>query len=55
MTQVKVALSDRREFEAQIVLRDPRTDLAVLRIKGGDNFPVHGDWAIRTRSKSAIS
>jgi Do/DeqQ family serine protease len=39
MTEVKVALSDRREFEAQIVLRDPRTDLAVLRIKGGDNFP----------------
>jgi Do/DeqQ family serine protease len=39
MTQVKVALSDRREFEAQIVLRDPRTDLAVLRIKGGDHFP----------------
>jgi Do/DeqQ family serine protease len=39
MTQVKVALSDRREFEAEIVLRDPRTDLAVLRIKGGDHFP----------------
>jgi S1-C subfamily serine protease len=28
MTEVKVALSDKREFEAQIVLRDPRTDLA---------------------------
>jgi Do/DeqQ family serine protease len=40
MTQVKVALSDRREFEAQIVLRDPRTDLAVLRLKGGGDFPV---------------
>ncbi len=39
MTQVRVALSDKREFEAQIVLRDPRTDLAVLRIKGSDNFP----------------
>jgi Do/DeqQ family serine protease len=39
MTQVKVALSDKREFEAEIVLRDPRTDLAVLRIKGSDNFP----------------
>jgi Do/DeqQ family serine protease len=34
MNEVKVALNDRREFEAQIVLRDPRTDLAVLRIKG---------------------
>ncbi len=33
MTEVKVALADKREFEADIVLRDPRTDLAVLRIK----------------------
>ena len=40
MTDVKVALADKREFEAEIVLRDPRTDLAVLRIKGGENFPV---------------
>jgi Do/DeqQ family serine protease len=40
MTQVKVALSDKREFEAQIVLRDPRTDLAVLRLTGAENFPV---------------
>jgi Do/DeqQ family serine protease len=40
MTDVRVALSDRREFDAEIALRDPRTDLAVLRIKGGDNFPV---------------
>src|SRR3954468_4125820 len=34
MTEVKVALADRREFEAEIVLRDPRTDLSVLRLKG---------------------
>ena len=33
MNEVKVALADKREFEAQIVLRDPRTDLAVLKIK----------------------
>jgi len=39
MTEVRVALSDRREFDAEIVLRDPRTDLAVLRIRGGSNFP----------------
>ena len=39
MTEVRVALSDRREFDAEIVLRDPRTDLAVLRIKRGANFP----------------
>ena len=39
MTDVKVALSDKREFEAEIVLRDPRTDLAVLRLKGAGPFP----------------
>ncbi len=39
MTDVRVALSDRREFDAEIVLRDPRTDLAVLRIKNGGQFP----------------
>jgi Do/DeqQ family serine protease len=33
MTEVKVALSDRREFDADVILRDPRTDLAVLRLK----------------------
>ena len=38
MTNVKVALADRREFDADIVLRDPRTDLAVLRIRNGNNF-----------------
>ncbi len=33
MTEVKIALADKREFEAEIVLRDPRTDLAIIRIK----------------------
>ncbi len=32
-------MSDRREYEASIVLRDQRTDLAVLRIKGKGPFP----------------
>jgi S1-C subfamily serine protease len=40
MTDVKVALSDKREFDAEIVLRDQRTDLAVLRLKGAGPFPV---------------
>jgi len=38
MTEVKVALADKREFEAEIVLRDPRTDLAILRIRGSEPF-----------------
>lgn len=38
MTEVKVALNDRREVEADIVLRDPRADLAVLRLKGNGTY-----------------
>jgi Do/DeqQ family serine protease len=36
MTEVKVALFDKREFEADVILRDPRTDLAILRLKGAE-------------------
>ena len=37
---MKVALSDKREFDAQIVLKDQRSDLAVLRIKDAhERFP----------------
>jgi len=39
-SQVKVALSDKRELDADIVLKDPRSDLAVLRLKGThERFP----------------
>jgi Do/DeqQ family serine protease len=38
--QVKVSLSDKRDFEAEIVLKDPRSDLAVLRLKDThEKFP----------------
>ncbi|MDI1346702.1 MAG: DegQ family serine endoprotease [Pseudolabrys sp.] len=38
--EIKVSLADKREFEATVVLKDPRTDLAVLRIKDGkEKFP----------------
>ncbi|WP_439497888.1 DegQ family serine endoprotease [Bosea sp. (in: a-proteobacteria)] len=33
MSEVKVSFADKREVEATILLRDPRTDLAVLKIK----------------------
>jgi Do/DeqQ family serine protease len=37
--EVKVSLADKREFEASVVLKDPRSDLAVLRIKSSERFP----------------
>jgi len=38
--EVKVSLADKREFEAEIVLKDSRSDLAVLRLKGvREKFP----------------
>ncbi len=39
-TEIKVALSDAREFDAKVLLKDERTDLAVLQIKNsGIEFP----------------
>src|SRR3984885_356727 len=39
-SEVKIALSDKREFAADVVLKDQRSDLAVLRIKGAtERFP----------------
>jgi Do/DeqQ family serine protease len=38
--QVKISLADKREFPVEIVLKDARTDLAVLRVKNGaERFP----------------
>ena len=38
--EMKVSLADKREFEATLVLKDQRSDLAVLRIKDGkERFP----------------
>jgi Do/DeqQ family serine protease len=39
-SEVKVSLADKRELEAEIVLKDSRTDLAVLRLKSErERFP----------------
>ena len=38
--EVKVALSDGREFESKILLKDESVDLAVMKIESPDPFPV---------------
>lgn len=39
-TQIRVALFDKREYDARIIASDERSDLAVLKIeKGGNDFP----------------
>ena len=40
--EITVALNDRREFPARVLLADPRTDLAILQIDlpGGERLPV---------------
>ncbi len=39
-TEIRVALADKREFDAKVVMQDEKTDIAVLKIEGGDGrFP----------------
>jgi serine protease Do len=37
--QIKVKLKDEREFDAEIVGRDPNTDIALLKISSGQDLP----------------
>lgn len=38
-TEVRVALSDKREFDAKVIAQDDKTDIAVLKIEGNGKFP----------------
>ena len=60
---IKVGLTDSRTFDATLVGRDPRTDLAVIKIEG-DNFPTAklgdseklrvGDWVVAIGNALAL-
>jgi len=39
MTEIKVVFADRREFAAEMIFTDPKTDLAVLRIEVNEPLP----------------
>lgn len=39
MTEIKVVLNDRREYNAELILADPQTDLAVLQIESDEPLP----------------
>ncbi len=36
---ITVSLADKREFEAKVITRDPKADLAVLKIEGAGSLP----------------
>jgi serine protease Do len=54
--QIEVRLSDKRKFQASVMGRDPKTDLAVIKIEAGNDLPVAalgnsnkiriGEWAM---------
>ena len=48
-TDIRVVLSDRREFDARVLLADEQSDLAVLKIEGVKNLP-----ALPLRSSTGV-
>jgi len=39
-TEIRIALADKREFDAKVLSQDDKTDIAILKIENGDNqFP----------------
>ncbi len=39
-SEIRVRLSNEKEFPAEVVGRDPKTDIALIKIKGGKDLPV---------------
>ena len=63
--EVKVTLADKRELGAKVVGRDPKTDLAVLKINAGKDLPAAqmgdstdlrvGDWVLAIGNPFGLS
>ena len=63
--EILVNLSDEREYKAKILGRDPKTDLAVLKVESKDSFPVAtlgdsqnlrvGDWVMAIGNPFGLS
>ncbi len=63
--EVSVTLADKGEFKAQIVGRDPKTDLAIVKIDAGENLPAAsigdsdqikvGDWVLAIGNPFGLS
>ena len=41
-TEIRVALNDRREFDAKVLLGDEESDLAILKLEGAEGLPALG-------------
>jgi len=64
-TEVDVTLADKREFKARIVGRDPKTDLAIVKIDAGGKLPAAkigdsdqlqvGDWVLAIGNPFGLS
>ena len=62
---VTVTFSNQKEYKAKVVGRDPKTDLAVLKIEGGDSLPAAalgdsdnlqvGDWVMAIGNPFGLS
>jgi Do/DeqQ family serine protease len=39
MTEIKLVFADRREFPAKLLLTDPKSDIAVLKVEAGEPLP----------------
>ena len=63
--EITVTLSDKREYKARVIGRDPKTDLAVIRVEGKGRFPAAklgdsevlrvGEWVLAVGNPFGLS